>query len=120
MCSKCSIFAACSASLPGAWPVMNGTADDVGPMIPNRQFERKVADLGSAGLSPMSGVNRCRTSCAGANRTMSVAGHSPILACPRDVRLGGNLGNVPNFGRRQPETGFDPHCVADVAVFANE
>src|SRR5258705_13430551 len=28
--------------------------------------------------------------------------------------------NIPNFGRRRPETGFDPHCVADAAVFANE
>jgi hypothetical protein len=25
--------------------------------------------------------------------------------------------NIPIFGRRRPETGFDPHCMADLAVY---
>jgi len=33
MCSEWSIFAACSAPLPGAWPERNGTADDVGLLL---------------------------------------------------------------------------------------
>src|SRR5258707_1100997 len=49
MGSKWSIFAACS-SLPGVWPVMNGTADDVGVLDAGDDLHLLVDEMADIGV----------------------------------------------------------------------